>query len=91
MNREQLLERLAYFLNADNGIGAAVYFVLENGGESTIRFADIEDHAKNELKMRFLEVLPCASANFSSQKSWLRFLYNPAFSVTMSLKNSLRE
>lgn len=57
MNREQLLERLAYFLNADNGIGAAVYFVLENGGESTIRFADIEDHAKNELKMRFLEYM----------------------------------
>lgn len=57
MNREQLLERLAYFLNEENGIGAAVYFVLENGGESTIRFADIEDHAKNELKMRFLEYM----------------------------------
>lgn len=57
MNREQLLERLSYFLNPDNGIGAALYFVLNEGGENIIRFADIEDGAKGELLTRFLEYL----------------------------------
>ncbi len=57
MNREQLLERLSYFLNPDNGIGAALYFVLNEGGENIIRFADIEDGAKAELLTRFLEYI----------------------------------
>lgn len=54
MNREQLLARLGYFLNEENGIGAALYFVLEQDGETVIRFADIEDVAQQELKERFL-------------------------------------
>ena len=54
MTREQLLTRLEYFLNPRNGIGAALYFVLDQKGESTIRFADIEDEAKQELKERFV-------------------------------------
>jgi hypothetical protein len=57
MNREQLLARLAYFLNPENGIGAALYFVLNQNGENIIRFADIENEAKNELKDRFLEYI----------------------------------
>jgi hypothetical protein len=57
MNREQFLERLQYFLNAENGIGAALYFVLNQNNETVIRFADIEDDAKNELKERFLEYM----------------------------------
>jgi hypothetical protein len=55
MNKEQLLERLAYFLNPDNRIGAALYFVLNENGENIVRFADVEDDAKDELKDRFLE------------------------------------
>ncbi|GAA4455067.1 anti-phage protein KwaB [Rurimicrobium arvi] len=55
MNREQLLTRLTYFLDPQNGIGAALYFVLNQDGETIIRFADIEDEAKQELKERFLE------------------------------------
>jgi hypothetical protein len=54
MNREQLLERLSYFLDTENGIGAALYFVLNEGGENIIRFADIENDAKAELLSRFL-------------------------------------
>lgn len=57
MNREQLLARLNYFLNPHNGIGAALYFVLNQDGETIIRFADIEDGAKQELKDRFLEYI----------------------------------
>lgn len=57
MNREHLLARLAYFLNPENGIGAALYFVLNQNGENVIRFADIENEAKNELKDRFLEYI----------------------------------
>lgn len=57
MNREQLLTRLTYFLNPDNGIGAALYFVINQDGENIIRFADIENEAKNELKDRFLEYI----------------------------------
>lgn len=57
MNREQLLARLAYFLNPENGIGAALYFVINQDGENIIRFADIENEAKNELKDRFLEYI----------------------------------
>lgn len=55
MNKEQLLARLNYFTNPENGIGAALYFVLNKDGETTIRFADIEDEAKQELKERFLQ------------------------------------
>lgn len=57
MNREQLLERLNYFLDPQNGIGAALYFVLNQDEETIIRFADIENEAKQELKERFLEYI----------------------------------
>lgn len=57
MNKEQLLTRLDYFLSPQNGIGAALYFVLNQDGETIIRFADIEDEAKQELKDRFLEYI----------------------------------
>ncbi len=57
MNRQQLLERLAYFLNPENGIGCALYFVLNEEGNSVIRFADIENEAKEELQQRFLEYI----------------------------------
>ena len=57
MNREQLIARLNYFLNPENGIGAALYFVLHEDGETIIRFADIENNAKQELKERFLEYI----------------------------------
>ncbi len=54
MNKELLLEKLAYFLNPENGIGAALYFVLNQNEDDIVRFADIENDAKNELKNRFL-------------------------------------
>jgi len=57
MNLQQLIERLRYFLNNNNGIGAAMYFVLRLDGETVIRFADIENTAKTELKNRFLEYI----------------------------------
>lgn len=57
MTREQLLKRLSYYLDPGNAIGAALYFVLDYNGQSVIRFADIEDNAKNELRDRFLEYL----------------------------------
>ncbi|MEI2696154.1 MAG: anti-phage protein KwaB [Saprospiraceae bacterium] len=57
MNKEQLLTRLGYFLDEQNGIGAALYFVLNQNDESVIRFADIENEAKLELKDRFLEYI----------------------------------
>ena len=57
MNKEQLIDRLGYFLNPENGIGAVLYFVLEQNGENVIRFADIENEAKSELKERFLEYI----------------------------------
>ncbi|MCA0233216.1 MAG: DUF4868 domain-containing protein [Bacteroidetes bacterium] len=57
MNKEQLLARLKYFLDPKNGIGATLYFVLNQEGETIIRFADIENEAKKELKERFLEYI----------------------------------
>ena len=57
MNKEQLLARLAYFLDDNNGIGAALYFVLLQDGETIIRFADIEEETKVDLKDRFLEFI----------------------------------
>lgn len=57
MNKEQLITRLKYFLTSNNGIGAALYFVINQDGESIIRFADIENETKNELKDRFLEYI----------------------------------
>lgn len=57
MTKEQLLTRLQYYLNPENGIGAVLYFVIDNNGETVIRFADIEDEAKQELKTRFLEYI----------------------------------
>jgi hypothetical protein len=48
MSKEELLDALQYFLNPANGIGAVVYFVVEVNGEEIIKFADIEDNAKNE-------------------------------------------
>jgi hypothetical protein len=57
MNREQLLARLNYFLDPQNGIGAALYFVLNQNGQTIIRFADVENEAKQELKERFLEFI----------------------------------
>lgn len=57
MNREQLIARLQYFLNPANGIGATLYFVVNQEGETVIRFADIENEAQQELKERFLEYI----------------------------------
>jgi len=57
MNREQLIARLQYFLNPENGIGATLYFVLNEEGETVIRFADIENGAQQELKERFLDYI----------------------------------
>lgn len=57
MNREQLIARLQYFLNPANGIGATLYFVVIQDGETVIRFADIENEAQQELKERFLEYI----------------------------------
>jgi hypothetical protein len=57
MTREQLIERLSYFADSNNVIGASLYFVLEENGESIIRFADIEEEIQNELKSQFLEFI----------------------------------
>lgn len=57
MNREELIEQLSYFLNPENGIGAALYFVLDEEEETVIRFADIDDDVKNKLKEQFLEYI----------------------------------
>jgi hypothetical protein len=57
MTREQLIERLSYFADTNNVIGASLYFVLEENGESIIRFADIEEEIQNELKSQFLEFI----------------------------------
>lgn len=57
MTREELINRLNYFLTPNNNIGAVLYFVLDHEGETVIRFADIENVAKLELKNRFLEYI----------------------------------
>ncbi len=57
MTRETLIERLSYFTDASNVVGAAIYFVTTDGGEPTISFANIEDGAKNTLKEKFLATL----------------------------------
>lgn len=57
MTRQELLNRLEYFLNPENGIGAALYFVLNENGNNVIRFADIDNDAKEELQERFLEYI----------------------------------
>lgn len=57
MTREELITRLNYFLNPNNNVGAVLYFVLDYEGETVIRFADIENVAKMELKNRFLEYI----------------------------------
>lgn len=57
MTREQLIERLSYFADTNNVTGASLYFVLEENGESVIRFADIEEEIQNELKSQFLEFI----------------------------------
>jgi hypothetical protein len=57
MTREQLIERVRYFLSPNDRIGAALYFILNQDGETVIRFADIENPAKEELKDRFLEYM----------------------------------
>lgn len=57
MSKEELIEKLGYYLNSENGIGAALYFVLKDGEENTIKFANVEDDAKQELKERFLSYI----------------------------------
>lgn len=57
MTREELIDKLNYFINPANNIGAVLYFVIEHEGETIIRFADIENNAKLELKRRFLEYI----------------------------------
>ena len=57
MNRQELLERLAYFLNPDNAIGAVLYFVVQHEGMEVIRMADIEGDLQTELRNRFLEYI----------------------------------
>lgn len=57
MNKQQLLNRLGYFADPTNGIGCVLYFVLEIDGEPVVKFADIEDDAKHELKNRFIEYI----------------------------------
>jgi hypothetical protein len=63
MTREELITRLNYFLNPNNNIGAVLYFVLDHEGETVIRFADIENVAKLELKNRFLEYIQAKFIN----------------------------
>lgn len=55
MNKEQLIDRLSYFLEPANNIGAVLYFVLEQDGETIIRFANLDNNTQMELKNRFLE------------------------------------
>lgn len=54
MNRQELLERIAYFLNPDNGIGASLYFILNQDNERIVRHADIDENARVELEERYL-------------------------------------
>lgn len=57
MSKEELIEKLGYYLNSENGIGAALYFVMKDGEENTIKFANVEEDAKQELKERFLSYI----------------------------------
>ena len=57
MTREELITRLNYFLKPNNKIGVVLYFVLDHEGETVIRFANIENVAKLELKNRFIEYI----------------------------------
>lgn len=48
MTKEQLLQHLT-FLNAGVPLGVEVYFVLKDGEETTVRFADLEESVRKEL------------------------------------------
>jgi len=70
MTKEEFIQNLQYFLDPANGIGCALYFVVEDGGNQLIKFADIEDNTKNELKDRFLESINerfCSDVDFHYQ------------------------
>lgn len=55
MTKEQLLEKLDYFLNPENVITAVLYFALIEDGETVIKRADIEADAQATLKDRFIQ------------------------------------
>lgn len=54
MTKEQLLEKLGFYLNPENVITAVLYFVLGGNGETVINRADIEGEAQQKLKDRFI-------------------------------------
>jgi len=55
MTREQLLEKLDYFLNPENVITAVLYFALIEDGDTVIKRADIEADTQETLKDRFIQ------------------------------------
>ncbi|MBS1506082.1 MAG: DUF4868 domain-containing protein [Bacteroidetes bacterium] len=56
MTKEELNENIS-FLFGENPIGIKLYFVVENGGEMQIRFADISDEVAIDLKEQFINYI----------------------------------
>ncbi len=57
MTKEQLTEKLKYFLNGENHIGGALYFVLNEEGGQVIRFVDTVTDVQTKIKEQYLEYL----------------------------------
>jgi hypothetical protein len=53
MSIDQLKQDLATF--SEDGVGAEFYFILERGGNTVIKFADIDVDAQTKLKRQFTQ------------------------------------
>lgn len=57
MNLQELLQRLAYFTDPANAIGAVLYFIIDHNGEQVIKMADVVQDMQIELRDRFLDFI----------------------------------
>ena len=63
MTREELNQNIAFLFNNLAPIGIKLYFVLENEGETQIRFADISVEVATDLKTQFVDYLQSKLVN----------------------------
>lgn len=57
MTKEELYQNIAFLFNNQNPVGIKLYFVLDNEGETEIRFADISDEVATDLKAQFINFI----------------------------------
>lgn len=57
MTREELNQNIAFLFNNANPVWIKLYFVLQNEGETEIRFADISEEVAIDLKTQFIDFI----------------------------------